>query len=136
MNVDLFVIIVCFLSFIIGIFIGIKIFKIYNRKLDKKILKNAGEVLSGKRENKIKIDGEEYDATKFLLRDKNNNQILIDLKGGGKVQHGRKQEDSTRTKEVSNQEVETIGEVSEGGGKKKRTSRIRSKFFSRTRRFG
>ena len=135
MNVDLFVIIVCFLSFIIGIFIGIKIFKIYNRKLDKKILKNAGEVLSGKRENKIKIDGEEYDATKFLLRDKNNNQILIDLKGGGKVQNGRKQEDSTRTKEVSNQEVETIGEFSEGGGKKKRTSRIRS-IFSRTRRFG
>ena len=135
MNVDLFVIIVCSLSFIIGIFIGIKLFKFYSHKLDKKILENAEEVLSGKRENKIKIDGEEYDATKFLLRDKKGNQILVDLKGGGKVQNGRRKKDSTRIEEISDQEIETIGEISEGGGKKKRTSRIRS-IFSRTRRFG
>lgn len=135
MNVDLLVIIVCFLSLIVGIFIGAKLYKFFSRKLDEKLLANAEEVLSGKRENKIKIDGEEYDATKFVLRDKDGNKVLVDLKGGGTVQNGRKQEDSTRIEEIPEQEVEAIKEISRSSGKKKRTSRIRS-IFSRTRRFG
>ena len=50
--------------------------------MDKKILKNAKDFLAGKRENKIKIDGQEYDATQFIVRDKDDNKELIDLKGG------------------------------------------------------
>lgn len=136
MNADLIVIIVGILSFIIGGFLGGLIFKIHNRKLDKKLLKNAKEVLSGRRKNKIKIDGEEYDATKFLLRDEDGKKILIDLqKGGGIIQDGGRQEDSTGIKEVQKQEVKVTGEAGEGSREKKRVARDRS-ILSRIRRFG
>ncbi len=135
MNADLIVIVVIVVSFIIGGFVGAKIFKNYSKKLDKKLLDNARDVLSGKRDNKIKIDGEEYDATKFLMRDNDGNEVSIDLKEGGKIQNGRRKEDSTRIEEVSKQEIETPKEISSGRGKKKRTHRVRS-ILSRIRRFG
>lgn len=134
MNINLFVITVCSLSLIIGIFIGAKYFKYYNKKQDKKILENAEEVLSGKRDNKIKIDGQEYEATKFIVKDKEDNETIIDLKGGG-TQHGRRQEDSARIEEIPEQEVKDTEETCNSSGKKKRIARIRS-IFSRTRRFG
>lgn len=133
MSVNSFVIMVCVLSLIVGAFIGIKIFKAYSKKQDKKLLEDAEQVLSGKKDNKIKIDGQEYDATKFRVRDEDDKDIIIDLQGGGTVQNGRQ-----RTEEISEQEVETPGETSESNGengcsgrKKKRNTRVR-----RIRRFG
>lgn len=133
MNADLIVTIVGVLSLIVGGFIGAKVYKYYSKKLDKKLLENAKEVLSGKRENKIKIDGQEYDVNKFRVRDEDDKEIVIDLKGGGTVQHGRRKEDSPRVEEIQKQEVEAPREVSSGSGEKKRTTRAR---LSRTRRFG
>ncbi len=135
MNADLIVIVVGVVSLILGAFIGVKVFKVYNKKQEDKIVENAKEVLSGKRDNKIKIDGEEYDATKFLMRDNDGNEVSIDLKEGGKIQDGRREEDIPRIEEVSKQEVETPKEISSGSGEKKRTPRVRS-ILSRIRRFG
>ncbi len=135
MNADTLVIIVGFFSLIIGAFIGIKLFKFYSVKLDKKIIENAKDVLSGKRENKIKIDGQDYDANKFRVRDEDDKEIIIDLQGGGTVQDGRREESSAGIEEVQEHEVEAVKEVSGGSGEKKRTSRVRS-VLSRFRRFG
>lgn len=142
MNADLIVIIVGVISLIIGIFIGTQVFKWYNKKQEKKILENAKEVLEGKRDNKIKIDGEEYDATKFLLRDNSGKEVLIDLKEGGKIQNGRREENSSGIEEVQKQEIETPIKTSNSGredsrsiGEKKRFIRVRS-ILSRIRRFG
>ncbi len=142
MNTDILVIIVGILSLIIGIVIGIQFFKYNEKKQNKKLLENAQDVLDGKRENKIKIDGEEFDATMFRVRDKDDNEILIDLQGGGEVQDGTGNKGSTRVEEISEQEVEVNGEVDEGSGEnsggvgeEKRTTGIRS-ILSRIRRFG
>lgn len=135
MNPDFFVIIICIVSIIFGAFIGIKLFKNYNRKNNKKLEENAREVIAGRKENKIIIDGQEYDATKFRVRDNDNNEKLIDLKGGEIIKDGRREEGSTRVEEIPEQEVKTSGETSNSIGKKKRFARIRS-ILSRTRRFG
>lgn len=136
MSIDAFIIIICFVSLIIGALGGIQFSKIRDRKQDKKILENAEEFLSGKRDNKIKIDGEEFDATKFIVRDKEEKEILIDFqKGGVNVQHGRQQDRVPGLKEIQEQEVKTPKETSGGSREKKRTTRARS-IFSRIRRFG
>lgn len=134
MNVNIIVPIVCILSLIVGPLIGILLFKIYNNKKEKKILDNAKEVLNGTRENKIIIDGEEYNANIFRLRDKDNKQILIDLKGGGTIQDGRRKENPERIEEVQEQKAEALGEMGSGDREKKRA--VRTRPISRIRRFG
>lgn len=136
MNVDLFVVLVVVLCVIIGIFIGIQLFKFYIRRMSKKLLDNAMKVLNGTMENKIKIDGQEYDATKFMVRDENDNEKLIDLKGGETIQNGRREEDSAGVEEIQKQEIEAPGEISSGIGKKKRFTRIRTRISRIRRRFG
>lgn len=136
MNTNLFVIIVGFLSLIIGGFIGVQIFKVYNKNQNKKLLENAKQVLSGDRDNKIKIDGQEYDANKFIVRDEDDKEITIDLQGGGIVQNGTRKENNTRAEEVQEQKVEDSGKISSSSGEKKRNFRIGSILSRRLRRFG
>lgn len=133
MSTDIFVIIVGILSLIIGVFIGIKFFKYHDRKQNRKILENAEEVLSGRRENKIKIDGEEYNATRFRVRGKDNEEVIIDLQEGGEIQNGNENEISSGTEGIQNEKVETVRETSSGSGEKKRITRVG---LSRIRRFG
>jgi hypothetical protein len=133
MSINLFVCIVCIFSIIIGAFIGIKCVKFYNRKQDKKILQNAKEVLAGGKENKILIDGQEFKATKFRLKDNNGKEILIDLEGGGEVQDVESKNQESKRKEVRHSS--SSRQDSSSDGEKKRTSGIRS-IISRIRRFG
>lgn len=136
MNVDIFVPIVCIISLIIGAFLGVLCFNIYNNRINKKLLKNAKEVLEGKRDNKIKIDGQEYDATKFITRDNDGNKVLTDLKGGGITKYGKEKEigekEIIRREPGNNQDTR---KNSCSNGEKKRFTRARS-VISRIRRFG
>ncbi len=138
MNIDTLVIIVSSVSLIVGIFIGIQLFKSYDKKQDKKIIENAEEVLSGKRDNKIKIDGEEFNATKFRVRDEEDKEIIIDLQGGGTEQNGTRQKDSPGAEEIPEQDVETTGENSSSNRKLMRdsTEKKRNPRTRRARRFG
>jgi len=144
MNLDIFVIIICVISLILGALIGIQLFRIYNNKINKKLLKNAKEVLEGKRKNIITIDGCEYDATKFITKDKNGNNILTDLKGGDIVEYGTKEKEINKEEYIGEEigNSQHPGENRKSNGEKcgssreeKRTSRRRS-IISRIRRFG
>lgn len=142
MNIDIFVIIIGITTLFVGAFLGAQFFKVYTKRQNKKILKNAEEVLSGKRENKIKIDGEEFDANRFIIKDKDNNETIVDLQGGGIEQNGTREKSSTRAEEIPNQDVEVDGkvdsgsrEISRGRRKEKRPTRVRS-ITPRIRRFG
>ncbi len=133
MENNLLVIIVASLSLIVGSFIGIIIFKIYNRRVNKKILKNANEVLDGTRKNILKHDGEEYDARVFRLRDEHNNQIIIDLKGGGMQKNAEQKKETNKVPEQEIQDSPIIEEDSRSNRKKKRNI---GKILRRVRRFG
>jgi hypothetical protein len=133
MNPDIFVLIVCFISLIVGGFIGIKLFKSHDKKKNIELVKNAKEVLEGNRKNTIIIDGQEYDATRFILRDKEDNEKLIDLKGGT-IQDGPREISSAESK-IEGEGVKINEEAGGSSREKKRTSRIRS-VISRIRRFG
>lgn len=135
MNANTLVILVCLLSLIFGVLIGVQFFKIYNRKKDGDILKNAKEVLDGTRDNSITVDGEKLDATLFRLRKDDGEEIVIDLKGGGAIQDGRRKEDPKGAEGIQEQETETFREISGCGGEEKRFTRTRS-IISRIRRFG
>ena len=136
MNVNILVILVCVFSLVFGSLIGVGIFKLYNYRLNKKLLKNATEVLEGKRDNKIIIDGKKYDATKFRIRDDSDKEILIDLKGGGTIQYGKIKEKGTSCEIKDSPDLGghdfTDGEDSNSTRKEKRTSSTRPR---RTRKF-
>ena len=138
MNVNLFVSIVGLVSLIVGVFIGVQIFKAHTRRVNRKLLKNAREVLSGERKNKITIDGQEYDASKFKLRDEEDNEKVFDLKGGEIEQDGEEKNKSREEKipdrrsENLKGDKQTTEESSNSGREEKRVVRTR---FTRTRRF-
>ena len=142
MSIDLFVIITLVLSLALGICLGIVGFKIYISKQNKKLIGNAELVLKGKRDNKIKIDGQEYEAPKFIVKDKDGNKKIIDVQGGSIKEYRRREEGNAGTEEVQDQEIETSRETSDSSGEdsdirreEERTPRVRS-VLSRTRRFG
>lgn len=126
MDINVFVILVGVISLIIGIAGGILFHRINEGKKNKQIIKNALEVLEGKRENSITVDGEKYDATKFIMKDENDEEIMIDLKGGGKIQYG-KTENNQKTL------LSHTGEDSTSSRKGKRTPR---RIQGRLSRFG
>ncbi len=134
MEVNIFVIIVIIISIFAGFFVGFMFHRIYNKKIEKTILKNAQEVLKGERKNTITIEGKEYDATKFIVRDKENNEKIIDLKGGGITKNGKTKE---RSKQGSREEVKdsfSIRKNSPSVRKKKRD--IGAVLYRRLRTFG
>lgn len=122
-------------ALIVGAFGGALLFKFKSKRNDKQEIKNALEVLEGKRKNVIVVEGKEYEARKFVMRDEDDNEIIIDLQEGGiTTPHGKKE-----NKEVSKDIREGYEEVidsppvredSISPGKKKRNLR------GRLRRFG
>jgi len=80
---------------IIGIFFGIWLAKIHLLRQQRKLEKNAIEVIEGKRKNILKIDGVEYDATKFKVRNNDGKEVVIEF-GSGKKE---KQEEAEVIKE-------------------------------------
>ena len=135
MNPNILIGIVAVVSLIIGIFVGRQFLKIKSHRDNKKLLENLQEVIEGKRENAIEIEGKKYDASTFILKDENDKIIIMDLKGGVKKQDGK--ERTTREKEEGNHFKEAPPcprKDSRSIRKKKRTSRGRH--GRRIRRFG
>jgi len=72
-------IIVAIASGILGFFIGKYYLKIWEKKENKKLVKNAFEVLEGKRKNKTEIDGKIVEVNNFIIRDEKNDEKKITL---------------------------------------------------------
>ena len=123
------VIIVCtILGFIFGIFTV----KILLKIQDRKIKKNAEEVIEGKRDNFIEVDGEKIPANKFRLRNDDGTEKIINLKGGTE-EDVTKTKNKKTTKETISKDNSYSREDSSSIRKKKRDTRRRT---SRIRRYG
>ena len=102
MSINLFVGIVSVFSAIVGFIAGWILIKYFNAKQNNEILKNAKEVLEGKRENILEIEGKKYNATKFIVLDEDGKEKLIDLKKGGQEQDvklPKKEEQTEKTED-------------------------------------
>ncbi len=77
---DTIIIIILLVIAILGGSLGYFLAKLIDFKRNKKQLRNAIEVMEGKRENFIEIDGIKYDATKFKVRGDDGKEITIDLR--------------------------------------------------------
>jgi len=84
MENNLLVIFFIIISLLLGIFIGFIFFKFNMKRIETNLILNAEEFMEGKRENKISIDGVEYEAKRFRLRDENGKEIVIEAGKDGK----------------------------------------------------
>lgn len=127
--------IILFASLIIGFGGGYFLSKIKVRRENKIIERNAREVLAGKRKNAIEIDGVEYDATKFKVRNEDDNEVLIDLEGGGIIKNVKRKIKKRKKRKRKNQikDCSTVREDVPSIRKKKRDTRT---IIRRIRRFG
>lgn len=66
----------------VGIIIGKYGVKVFEKSFDKKLRKNAIEVLEGKRENRAEIDGKIVDVDRFILKDDKGKKIRVSFKDG------------------------------------------------------
>lgn len=120
-------------ALVVGIILGFIIAKIRIKREQKLLEKNAREVLEGKRENILEIDGKKYDASRFKLRDENDEEYIVDLKGGGQIQDAKKEKVRGK-KDYKLKDLPPLPKKnSRSPGKKKRASRARN---GRIRRFG
>lgn len=122
--------VIALVSFILGWLFA----KIVISRRNKKLLKNLEEVMEGEKENFVEFEGVKYPAEKFRLRDENNKEILIDLKGGKIEQDANKENIKKERKKIIRESNPPIRENSRSVGKKKRNSRARD--GRRFRRFG
>ena len=131
MNVNVFVILVIVASLIFGVLIGIIIFRIHLLRENRKFLKGLQEVIEGKRKNSIFIDGKEYEALRFKLKDKEGKNIIVDLKGGGMIENAEEKSSKEDSREKDIPYSPPLGEDSPSPRKGKRTLRTR---FRKSRR--
>ena len=113
---------------IIGGVIGFYISKRHQVKVNKKIEAEAKEVLEGKRENVLEIDGVKYPAEKFKVQGEDGKEKLIEFKGGVKKQDGKGETEIEQIKK------EIIGKTNSIIRKDSRS--IRKKKRDLRRRFG
>lgn len=141
METNLFVSIVMVICLLFGAFLGAFLSKIKRMREDRKLVKNAQEVIDGKRENSITIDGQKYDANKFRTRDDDGNEIITELQGGVQTKN-EKQEENFKEEDYNygKANVGSEGEGSSSSREGQRTSREEKRdsrgFFKRIRRFG
>ena len=131
-TLDLFVIVILIVALIVGVFLGIVITKISIKRKNKEELKNAQEVLDGKRDNFIEVDGIKYDATKFRMEGEDGKEIIIDLKGGYKKYDGEKK----HKKEKGNNPKETPECPRKDSRSRREKKRNIGRISRRIRRFG
>jgi len=138
MGTNLFVIVVMIVSLILGSILGFFLFKIKSNREDKEIIKNAKEVLEGKRKNVLVVDGKEYEASQFLIKNDEGNNIIIDLKGGGVIKNAPKKikEEIQISQDPEVSDNPPFDEDSRCSGEKKRNFGTRLRGRGRTRRFG
>ncbi len=75
----IFFMIVIIVSLICGIAIGMWCHKIYHKKQEKLIEKQAKDVMEGKRENNFDLDGKIIKVDRFKLRDDEGNEKVVDI---------------------------------------------------------
>ena len=56
--------------------------KFSNKLYDRRLKKGMIDVLEGKRENKIEINGKILDVDRFILKDRDEKEILVSFKDG------------------------------------------------------
>ncbi len=125
MDINVIVAIIIVVCIVIGFIIGIVIAKIYSKMQDKKIRKNYDEVIEGKRENFIEVDGKKIPAEKFRYLDEEGNEVLINLKGGI-IEEDAKEEIIETTKETIPDIEPNPRKDSSSTRKKKRNIRSRT----------
>lgn len=82
MDLALLVTLIILGAIIIGVAVGAILLKIYTKRLEANILQGARDVMNGKRKNSIKIDGVEHDATKFKVRNGDEEEDLLEFGKG------------------------------------------------------
>ena len=70
----------------VGAFVGFLIFKRKSKLFDKKLIKDAQEVLDGTKENKFDLDGKDVNVNRFRTRDYNDDEELITF-GDEKIEY-------------------------------------------------
>ena len=118
MDINIIVSIVIVVCIFVGFIIGLIASKVYSKMQDRKLRKNLEEVIEGKRENFIEIDGKKIPAEKFRYTDKEGNQVLINLKGG--IEEDAKEENLETTQETLPDIAPNIRKNSSSIRKKKR----------------
>lgn len=103
--------IVGILSLFGGIFGGLFISKIVNLKRNRKIEKNLIEVIEGKRENVLEINGKKFEAKRFKITNEDGKDIIIDLQGGMQEEDENKQNNKER-KNIVEEDSSSIGKDS------------------------
>lgn len=117
------------ISVAIGIIIGLFMAKYKYKKEEKSLMENLIEVMDGKRENSIEIDGKKYDASKFRTKDKNGKESLIDLKGGEIKQNAKAKEEENKSEDSPD-----IGENSNISGESSPVRKGKKRTFGNRRR--
>lgn len=134
MNIILVIVIGCVILTSIGLVMGYSLSKIIQRKRDKKLLKQLNEVLEGKKENVFEYEGKKYPVERFILKDENDKEYIIDLKGGKKIIKNEKQNNSKEEEgRIEKKDNSDSGKDSRSSGEEKRITRTR---LRRIRKFG
>lgn len=122
-------------SIIIGIGVGVLLYKIKAWLDQKNIIKNAKEVLKCERKNQVELEGKVFEANKFKVRTDDGKVLLIDLKGGGKTEYEKEKVIKKNRPKPEGFKMEPYYrapiEDSNGTGEEKRTAGTR---LSRIRR--
>jgi len=95
-------IIIMIVVIFIGMFIALIGIKFSLRMSERKLQKNLLKVLNGTRDNTINIDGKVTKVDRFILRDENNNEIIVDLKGGEIKKENAGKDKNTKEKRKNN----------------------------------
>ncbi len=67
------------LAFIIGASLGYSSVKLFTVMFDKILTKRARAVINGKLANKYELDGKRQDVNTFILNDKKDKRIVVEL---------------------------------------------------------
>ncbi len=110
-------------AIVLGFFMGLFISKYISNKRDKKIMKNLQEVMDGKRENCIEVDGIKYHANRFRIRDEDGNENIVDLKGGllKHEEENNEENNERKSEEDLREDAPNIRENSSGSGNGEQT---------------
>ena len=80
---SLLIIIAVVAAIVFAFFIGKFGAKFFQMLEDKKIKKNAEEVIAGNRVNETEIDGKKIEVNKFRVRDEKGEEVITQFKEGG-----------------------------------------------------
>jgi len=128
----LFIGIAIIIVILLSYFLGRTLAKIIMAKRDKKLIKELNDVLEGKKENTLEAEGNKYPAERFILRNEEGEEFLMDLKGGKQII--KNENKKIKEERIKVKDVPIARKDSRSVGKEKRTTR--TGHGGRIRRFG